>query len=84
MRQRIWKQEGRKEWRCVLALFGVHLSAMVNFNNFDAAGDIQCRPIDPHATSDVHPLVQRVDISEVDKVEIGSRSGHVEGELGVI
>ena len=79
-------------------VFNVNLSAVVHFNEADTS-DTRRRPIGPHSTGDVHPLIQRVAIGKVDEVEKGvhvvgrpdhlilaasSRSTHRKGDLGAI
>ena len=71
---------------------------MVHFNEANTS-DTRCRSIRPHSAGDVHPLIQRVAIGEVDKVEKGvhvvgrpdhlilavsSRSAHRKSDLGAI
>ena len=69
---------------------------MIHLNHADTS-DIRRCPVGPHTTSDIHPIVYRVAIGEVDKVEegvhivhrpdhlsvlgIGSRSAHWKGDL---
>src|SRR5258705_7241315 len=46
-----------------------HASTMVHLNKTKAAGNVHHFPIGPQMTGDVHPLVQRMAIGKVDKVE---------------